>query len=69
MPPLNPLRLSADSPFHADHHREVDKNIKKGKIQFGCCYPGLSEGAINFMKNSLNHKAWSVPLQYSLSII
>uniref|UniRef100_A0A3B5L6K4 Obscurin, cytoskeletal calmodulin and titin-interacting RhoGEF a n=1 Tax=Xiphophorus couchianus TaxID=32473 RepID=A0A3B5L6K4_9TELE len=49
--------LSADSPFYAEHSWEQDKNIKKGKIQFGRCYPGLSEGALNFMKNSLNNKS------------
>ena len=49
-------RLSADSPFQ----EEQDRNIKKGKIQFGCCYPGLSEGALNFMKSSLNNKSWYV---------
>lgn len=51
-------RLSADSPFHAELGWEQDRNIKKGKIQFGCCYPGLSEGALNFMKSSLNNKSW-----------
>uniref|UniRef100_A0A3Q1FI40 Obscurin, cytoskeletal calmodulin and titin-interacting RhoGEF a n=1 Tax=Acanthochromis polyacanthus TaxID=80966 RepID=A0A3Q1FI40_9TELE len=49
--------LSADSPFHAEHGWEQDKNIKKGKIQFGRCYPGLSEGALTFMKSSLNNKS------------
>lgn len=53
-------RLSADSPFHAEQGWEQDKNIKKGKIQFGHCYPGLSEGALNFMKTSLNNKSWWV---------
>lgn len=52
------LRLSADSPFQADLNFERDRNIKKGKIQFGRCYPGLSEGAVNFMKSTLNNKAW-----------
>ncbi|XP_029906333.1 obscurin [Myripristis murdjan] len=55
------IMLSADSPFHADLSWERDRNIKKGKIQFGHCYPGLSEGAINFMKSSLNNKAWGRP--------
>lgn len=55
-------RLSADSPFHAEHSWEQDKNIKKGKIQFGRCYPGLSEGALTFMKSSLNNKSWWVTL-------
>uniref|UniRef100_A0A3P8S275 Obscurin, cytoskeletal calmodulin and titin-interacting RhoGEF a n=1 Tax=Amphiprion percula TaxID=161767 RepID=A0A3P8S275_AMPPE len=49
--------LSADSPFHAEDGWEQDKNIKKGKIQFGRCYPGLSEGALTFMKSSLNNKS------------
>uniref|UniRef100_A0A3B4Y1E3 Obscurin, cytoskeletal calmodulin and titin-interacting RhoGEF a n=1 Tax=Seriola lalandi dorsalis TaxID=1841481 RepID=A0A3B4Y1E3_SERLL len=49
--------LSADSPFHAELSWEQDRNIKKGKIQFGRCYPGLSEGALNFMKTSLNNKS------------
>lgn len=51
-------RLSADSPFQAELGWEQDRNIKKGKIQFGHCYPGLSEGALNFMKSSLNNKSW-----------
>lgn len=51
-------RLSADSPFHAELGWEQDRNIKKGKIQFGRCYPGLSEGALNFMKGTLNNKSW-----------
>ncbi|KAM8745978.1 obscurin isoform 6-T7 [Acanthopagrus schlegelii] len=55
------IMLSADSPFHAEHSWEQDKNIKKGKIQFGRCYPGLSEGALTFMKSSLNNKSWGRP--------
>ncbi|KAM4548970.1 obscurin isoform 2-T2 [Odontesthes bonariensis] len=55
------IMLSADSPFQADLSWEQDRNIKKGKIQFGRCYPGLSEGALNFMKNSLNNKSWGRP--------
>ncbi|KAI7798029.1 putative obscurin, partial [Triplophysa rosa] len=55
------IMLSADSPFHADLKWERDRNIKKGKIQFGRCYPGLSEGAINFMKNTMSNKAWARP--------
>ncbi|XP_069378095.1 obscurin isoform X3 [Paralichthys olivaceus] len=54
---LSFIMLSADSPFQ----EEQDRNIKKGKIQFGCCYPGLSEGALNFMKSSLNNKLWGRP--------
>ncbi|CAB1314269.1 unnamed protein product [Coregonus sp. 'balchen'] len=53
--------LSADSPFHSDLNWERDRNIRKGKIQFGRCYPGLSEAAINFMKNTLSNKAWGRP--------
>ncbi|KTF74070.1 hypothetical protein cypCar_00016024 [Cyprinus carpio] len=55
------IMLSADSPFHAEINWERDRNIKKGKIQFNRCYPGLSEGAINFMKNTLSNKAWARP--------
>ncbi|XP_063057570.1 obscurin isoform X3 [Engraulis encrasicolus] len=55
------IMLSADSPFQADLNFERDRNIKKGKIQFGRCYPGLSEGAVNFMKSTLNNKAWGRP--------
>ncbi|KAF4110126.1 obscurin [Onychostoma macrolepis] len=55
------IMLSADSPFHADINWERDRNIKKGKIQFNRCYPGLSEGAINFMKNTMSNKAWARP--------
>ncbi|XP_020557934.1 obscurin isoform X4 [Oryzias latipes] len=58
---LSFIMLSADSPFEADHSWEQDKHIKKGKIQFGCCYPGLSEGALTFMKSSLNNKPWGRP--------
>ncbi|XP_031719721.1 obscurin [Anarrhichthys ocellatus] len=58
---LSFIMLSADSPFHAEHSWEEDRNIKKGKIQFGLCYPGLSEGALNFMKSSLNNKSWGRP--------
>lgn len=58
---LSFIMLSADSPFHAELGWEQDKNIKKGKIQFGRCYPGLSEGALNFMKSSLNNKSWGRP--------
>ncbi|XP_058494918.1 obscurin isoform X3 [Solea solea] len=58
---LSFIMLSADSPFSAEHSWEEDRNIKKGKIQFGCCYPGLSEGALNFMKSSLNNKSWGRP--------
>ncbi|XP_032427405.1 obscurin isoform X10 [Xiphophorus hellerii] len=58
---LSFIMLSADSPFYAEHSWEQEKNIKKGKIQFGRCYPGLSEGALNFMKNSLNNKSWGRP--------
>ncbi|XP_057696690.1 obscurin isoform X1 [Corythoichthys intestinalis] len=55
------IMLSADSPFHSELSWEQDKNIKKGKIQFGRCYPGLSEGALNLMKISLNNKSWGRP--------
>ncbi|XP_019735716.1 obscurin isoform X2 [Hippocampus comes] len=55
------IMLSADSPFHAEQSWEQDRNIKKGKIQFGRCYPGLSEGALNLMKSSLNNKSWGRP--------
>ncbi|CAJ1060641.1 LOW QUALITY PROTEIN: obscurin [Xyrichtys novacula] len=58
---LSFIMLSADSPFHAEHSWDQDKNIKKGKIQFGRCYPGLSEGALNFMKSSMNNKSWGRP--------
>ncbi|XP_039666656.1 obscurin isoform X9 [Perca fluviatilis] len=58
---LSFIMLSADSPFHAEHSWEQDRNIKKGKIQFGRCYPGLSEGALNFMKSSMNNKSWGRP--------
>ncbi|KAM9358122.1 obscurin isoform 2-T2 [Symphorus nematophorus] len=58
---LSFIMLSADSPFHAELGWEQDRNIKKGKIQFGHCYPGLSEGALNFMKSSLNNKSWGRP--------
>lgn len=58
---LSFIMLSADSPFHAELGWEQDRNIKKGKIQFGRCYPGLSEGALNFMKSSLNNKSWGRP--------
>ncbi|XP_073724075.1 obscurin [Misgurnus anguillicaudatus] len=55
------IMLSADNPFHADLNWERDRNIKKGKIQLSRCYPGLSEGAINFMKNTMSNKAWARP--------
>ncbi|XP_038857003.1 obscurin-like [Salvelinus namaycush] len=55
------IMLSADSPFHSDLNWERDRNIRKGKIQFGRCYPGLSEAAITFMKNTLSNKAWARP--------
>ncbi|XP_070410268.1 obscurin isoform X2 [Nothobranchius furzeri] len=58
---LSFIMLSADSPFHSELSWEQDRNIKKGKIQFGRCYPGLSEGALNFMKSSLNSKSWGRP--------
>ncbi|XP_026016073.1 obscurin isoform X7 [Astatotilapia calliptera] len=58
---LSFIMLSADSPFHAEHSWDHDRNIRKGKIQFGRCYPGLSEGALNFMKSSLNNKSWGRP--------
>ncbi|XP_066544799.1 serine/threonine-protein kinase 17A [Amia ocellicauda] len=53
--------LSADNPFYSDMHCERDRNIRKGKIQFGRCYPGLSEGALHFVKQTLNHKPWVRP--------
>lgn len=55
------IMLSADSPFHSDLNWERDRNIRKGRIQFSRCYPGLSEGAINFMKSTMNNKAWGRP--------
>ncbi|XP_055077076.1 obscurin [Periophthalmus magnuspinnatus] len=58
---LSFIMLSADTPFYAELGWEQDRNIKKGKIQFGHCYPGLSEGALNFMKSTLNHKSWARP--------
>ncbi|MBN3290138.1 OBSCN protein, partial [Polypterus senegalus] len=50
--------LSADCPFASDIDCEKEKNIKKGKVKFGRCYPGLTEGAVTFLKNTLNHKPW-----------
>ncbi|KAM4574398.1 obscurin [Fundulus diaphanus] len=58
---LSFIMLSADSPFYSELSWEQDKNIRKGKIQFGRCYPGLSEGALNFMKSSLHNKSWGRP--------
>ncbi|CAL9696167.1 unnamed protein product [Knipowitschia caucasica] len=58
---LSFIMLSADTPFYAELGWEQDRNIKKGKIQFGHCYPGLSEGALNFMKSTLNNKSWARP--------
>ncbi|XP_028301065.1 obscurin isoform X2 [Gouania willdenowi] len=58
---LSFIMLSADSPFQAELGWEQDRNIKKGKIQFGQCYPGLSEGALSFMKSSMNNKSWGRP--------
>ncbi|XP_053721724.1 obscurin isoform X1 [Synchiropus splendidus] len=55
------IMLSADNPFHSELSWEQDRNIKKGKIQFGRCYPGLSEGALNLMKSCLNNKSWGRP--------
>ncbi|MBN3316030.1 OBSCN protein, partial [Atractosteus spatula] len=55
------IMLSADNPFYSDIHCERDRNIKKGKIQFGRCYPGLSEGALNFVKRTLHSKPWGRP--------
>ncbi|XP_046727924.1 obscurin [Silurus meridionalis] len=55
------IMLSGDSPFHSEFHWERDRNVRKGKIQFGRCYPGLSEGAINFLKSTLNSKARERP--------
>ncbi|XP_051784728.1 obscurin-like [Erpetoichthys calabaricus] len=53
--------LSADCPFASDIDCEKEKNIKKGKVKFGRCYPGLTEGAVIFLKNTLNHKPWGRP--------
>ncbi|XP_058876960.1 obscurin-like [Acipenser ruthenus] len=55
------VMLSGDWPFASDIHCEKEKNIKRGKIKFGRCYPGLSEGAVNFVKCSLNNKPWGRP--------
>ncbi|KAI1891200.1 hypothetical protein AGOR_G00141340 [Albula goreensis] len=55
------IMLSADNPFHSDLHWECERNIRNGKIQFGRCYPGLSEGAVSFMKSTLNNKPWARP--------
>ncbi|KAJ8272977.1 hypothetical protein GJAV_G00095740 [Gymnothorax javanicus] len=53
------LRLSADEPFHSESHCERERSVKKGKLQFGRCYSGISEGALNFMKKALNTKPQS----------
>ncbi|XP_062854790.1 obscurin [Trichomycterus rosablanca] len=55
------ITLSADSPFHSDLSWERERNIRKGKVQFGRCYPGLTEGAVNFLRSTLNNKAWGRP--------
>ncbi|KAJ8268106.1 hypothetical protein COCON_G00132780, partial [Conger conger] len=49
------IMLSADEPF------ERERNMKKSKVQFGRCYSGMSEGALNFMKKALNTKPQSRP--------
>ncbi|XP_041100615.1 obscurin-like [Polyodon spathula] len=55
------VMLSGDWPFASDIDCEKEKNIKIGKIKFGRCYPGLSEGAVHFVKCSLNNKPWGRP--------
>ncbi|XP_064201584.1 obscurin-like [Anguilla rostrata] len=55
------IMLSADEPFHTESHCEREHSMKKGKLQFGRCYSGLSEGALNFMKRALNTKPQSRP--------
>ncbi|KAJ8403239.1 hypothetical protein AAFF_G00354560 [Aldrovandia affinis] len=55
------IMLSADNPFHSNLHWESERNIRNGKIQFWRCYPGLSDGSVNFIKRTLNNKPWGRP--------
>ncbi|KAJ8337399.1 hypothetical protein SKAU_G00386190 [Synaphobranchus kaupii] len=55
------IMLSADEPFLTESHCERERSMKKGKLHFGRCYSGLSEGALNFMKRALNTKPQSRP--------
>ncbi|KAJ8375513.1 hypothetical protein SKAU_G00060930 [Synaphobranchus kaupii] len=55
------IMLSGDDPFQSEVHWETGRNIRKGKIQFSRCYPGLSEGSVSFIKRTLNHKPWGRP--------
>ncbi|XP_061072565.1 obscurin-like [Conger conger] len=55
------IMLSGDDPFQSELHWESRSNIKKGRIQFSRCYPGLSEGSVSFIKRTLNHKTWGRP--------
>ncbi|KAI1901974.1 hypothetical protein AGOR_G00039950 [Albula goreensis] len=55
------IMLSADEPFNADGNTERECSVRKGKLHFGRCYTGLSEGALSFMKRALNSKPQSRP--------
>ncbi|XP_035271873.1 3-phosphoinositide-dependent protein kinase B-like [Anguilla anguilla] len=55
------IMLSGDDPFKSELHWESEDNIRKGKIQFSRCYPGLSEGSVSFIKRTLNYKPWGRP--------
>ncbi|XP_036378649.1 obscurin-like [Megalops cyprinoides] len=55
------IMLSAENPFQSNLLWECERNIRKGRIQFGKCYPGLSEGSVNFMKRTLSNRPWERP--------
>ncbi|XP_048868574.1 obscurin-like isoform X50 [Brienomyrus brachyistius] len=55
------IMLSADDPFHPPANMEGSNmaatvTSKRGKVNFGKCYPSLSEGALSFLKRTLSSK-------------
>nr|XP_023671298.1 obscurin [Paramormyrops kingsleyae] len=50
------IMLSADDPFHPPANMEATVTSRRGKVNFGKCYPSLSEGALSFLKRTLSSK-------------
>ncbi|XP_078308594.1 obscurin isoform X39 [Panthera onca] len=55
------IMLSAEYPVNGEGTRDLQKALRKGLIRLGCCYAGLSGGAVAFLRSTLCAHPWGRP--------
>lgn len=55
------IMLSAEYPVSSEGTRDLQKSLRKGLIQLGRCYAGLSGGAVAFLRSTLCAHPWGRP--------